>query len=389
MDFADEPDHVGLLRETVRRFVRERMPAQERQKWDREHRFPPELFRELAALGVCGLTVEEAYGGQGRDLLAAVAVIEELCRGGAFAAGPFIHCAFYGGINISENGSEQQKRALLPELARGERLFAYGLSEPDVGGDLASVRTLARRSDDGRRVVVNGFKRWCTGADFADTIYCLVRSEPDGKRYENLSLLLIPTDAPGLTVHPIDHINLRYTQSSDVILEDVEIPVEDVVGGEAGWNRGWRMLAGPALDVEKIEITAVTYGIARAAVEDAWAYAQERRQFGRPISGHQAVRHALVEARTKLQACRHMLYHATWLAQQGRPCSVETSMAKLFVAETAVEIGLTCQQVMGAYGLAEGHDMERHVRDLLGMPIVGGSSNMQKNNIANRLGLAG
>jgi alkylation response protein AidB-like acyl-CoA dehydrogenase len=101
------------------------------------------------------------------------------------------------------------------------------------------------------------------------------------------------------------------------------------------------------------------------------------------------VRHALVEARTKLQACRHMLYHATWLAQQGRPCSVETSMAKLFVAETAVEIGLTCQQVMGAYGLAEGHDMERHVRDLLGMPIVGGSSNMQKNNIANRLGLAG
>jgi alkylation response protein AidB-like acyl-CoA dehydrogenase len=389
MDFADEPDHVATLRETVRRFVRERMPPEERQRWDREHRFPRQLFRDLADLGVCGLTVDEAYGGQGRDLLAAVAVIEELCRGGAFAAGPFIHCAFYGGINISENGSEEQKRALLPELARGERLFAYGLSEPDVGGDLASVRTRAMRSDDGRRVVVNGFKRWCTGADFADTIYCLVRSGPEGKRYENLSLLLIPTDAPGLTVHPIDHINLRYTQSSDVILEDVEIPVEDVVGGEAGWNRGWSMLAGPALDVERIEITAVTYGIARAAVEDAWAYAQERRQFGRPISGHQAVRHALVEARTKLQACRHMLYHATWLAQQGRPCSVETSMAKLFVAETALEIGLTCQQVMGAYGLAEGHDMERHVRDLLGMPIVGGSSNMQRNNIANRLGLAG
>jgi len=389
MDFADEPDHVVTLRETVRRFVRERMPPEERQRWDREHRFPRELFRDLADLGVCGLTVDEAYGGQGRDLLAAVAVIEELCRGGAFAAGPYIHCAFYGGVNISENGSEEQKRALLPGLARGERLFAYGLSEPDVGGDLASVRTRAIRSDDGRRVVVNGFKRWCTGADFADTIYCLVRSGPEGKRYENLSLLLIPTDAPGLTVHPIDHINLRYTQSSDVILEDVEIPVEDVVGGEGGWNRGWGMLAGPALDVEKIEITAVTYGIARAAVEDAWEYAQERRQFGRPISGHQAVRHALVEARTKLQACRHMLYHATWLAQQGRPCSVETSMAKLFVAETALGIGLTCQQVMGAYGLAEGHDMERHVRDLLGMPIVGGSSNMQKNNIANRLGLAG
>jgi alkylation response protein AidB-like acyl-CoA dehydrogenase len=148
------------------------------------------------------------------------------------------------------------------------------------------------------------------------------------------------------------------------------------------------MLAGEALDVEKLEITAVTFGIAQAALEEAWQYAQERRQFGRPISGHQAVRHALALARTRLEACRHMLYHGAWLASEGRPCSVETSMAKLFVAETAVEIVLECQRVMGAYGLAEGYDMERHVRDILGMPIVGGSSNMQKNNIANRLGLA-
>ncbi len=166
------------------------------------------------------------------------------------------------------------------------------------------------------------------------------------------------------------------------------MPIENLVGGRSGWNRGWGMLVGEALDVEKIEITAVTYGIARAAVEEAWEYAQERRQFGRPISGHQAVRHALVDARTRLQACRHMLYHAAALAQARRPCSVETSMAKLFVAETAVQIALACQQVMGAYGLSEGHAMERHVRDLLGMPIVGGSSNMQRNNIANRLGLA-
>jgi alkylation response protein AidB-like acyl-CoA dehydrogenase len=168
----------------------------------------------------------------------------------------------------------------------------------------------------------------------------------------------------------------------------VELPPEAIVGGEAGWNQGWGMLAGRALDVEKLEITAVTFGIAQAAVEEAWTYAQERKQFGRLISGHQAVRHRLVEARTRLEACRHMLYHAAWLANEGRPCSVETSMAKLFVADTAVEIGLACQRVMGAYGLAEGHDMERHVRDLIGMPIVGGSSDMQKNNIASLLGLA-
>jgi len=387
--FTDEPEHIAILRDTLRRFVAAEMPRDQVRQWDREHRFPPELFRKLAALGVCGLTVDEAYGGHGRDLVAAVAVIEELCRGGAFAAGPFIHCAFYGGINISENGSEAQKRALLPKLAQGELLFAYGLSEPDVGGDLASVTTRARRSEDRRHLVLNGVKRWCTGADWADYIYCLVRSDDDAPRYQNLSFVLVPKGTAGVRVHPIGHANLRYTQSCDVFFEEAQVPIENLVGGEAGWNRGWRMLAGKALDVEKLEITACAFGIAQAAVEEAWEYAQQRVQFGRPISAHQAVRHALVEARTQLEACRGMLYRGAWLAQQGRPCSVETSMAKLFVADTAVEIAIACQRVMGAYGLAEGHDMERHVRDLLGMPIVGGSSNMQKNNIANRLGLRG
>ncbi|MCP4007422.1 MAG: acyl-CoA/acyl-ACP dehydrogenase [bacterium] len=387
--FADEPEHIGLLRETLRRFVAEEMKPEWVREWDREHRFPRELFRKLADLGVCGLTIDEEFGGAGRDLVAAVAVIEELCRAGSFAAGPFIHCAFYGGMNISENGSPTQKRELLPKLARGELLFAYGLSEPDVGGDLASVRTTARLSDDGRHLVLNGMKRWCTGAEFADYIYCLVRSDEQAERYRNLSFVLVPTDLPGIEIQPIEHVNLRYTLSSDVAFDDVKVPIDLVVGGEESLNRGWKMLAGRALDVEKLEISAVSFGIAQAAVEEAWAYAQERQQFGKPISGHQAVRHSLVEARTRLEACRHMLYNAAWLANQDRPCSVEASMAKLFVADTAVEIVLACQRVMGAYGLSEGYDMERHVRDILGMPIVGGSSNMQKNNIANRLGLAG
>ncbi len=385
--FTDELEHIGLLRDTMRRFVENEMPREKREQWDRDHVFPKDVFAKLAATGVCGLTISEEYGGQGPDIVGAVAVIEELCRGGPFMAGPFIHTAFYGGVNMSENGSAQQKAELLPKLAKGEITFAYGLSEPDVGGDLASVRTSARMEDDGKSIVIKGSKRWCTGADFADYIYCLVRSgEPDA-RYKNLSFVLIPTDTPGLSMHPIDHMNLRYTLSSDVFFDDVRLPVENIVGGPDMWNKGWKMLAGPALDVEKIEITAVTFGIAQAAVEEAWEYAQEREQFGKPICAHQSVRHALADARTKLQACRHMLYHGAWLAQEGRPCSVETSMAKLFVADTAVDVVLTCQRVMGAYGLSEGHDMQRHVRDIVGMPIVGGSSNMQRNNIANRLGL--
>jgi alkylation response protein AidB-like acyl-CoA dehydrogenase len=249
-----------------------------------------------------------------------------------------------------------------------------------VGGDLASVKTRAWREGD--EIVVRGAKRWCTGADFADYFYCLVNSDAEAGRYKNLSFLLIPRTAPGVTITPIEHVNLRYTLSSDVHFDDVRLPVSAIVGGEAMWNQGWKLLAGRALDVEKLEVAAVTYGIAAAAVDEAWTYAQERTQFGKPIAQHQAIRHKLVTARTKLAACRHMLYQAAHLANTGAPCAIETSMAKLFLADTGVEIALACQQVMGAYALSDAYDIERNVRDLLGMPIVGGSSDMQRNNLA-------
>jgi alkylation response protein AidB-like acyl-CoA dehydrogenase len=387
MYFQDEPKHITMLRENMRRFVERELPRDKVRAWDQQCHTPLEVFRKLAETGVCGLTIAEEYGGVGQDIVAAVAVIEELAKRGGAAAGPFIHCAFYGGMNISENGSEAQKRELLPKLARGELLMAYGLSEPDVGGDLAAVTTTARQSDDGQTVIINGTKRWCTGTRFADYIICLVRSDTNAPRYRNLSLILIPINSPGISITDLHHLGLRYTPSTDVTFTNVAVPMDNVLGGADKWNEGWRLLAGRALDVEKIEITAVAVGIAAAAVEEAWEYAQTRVQFDKPIGAHQAVRHTLVEARTKLQACRHMLYHAAWLANEGKPCAVETSMAKLFVGDTVVEIALACQQVMGAYGCTSDHDMERHVRDLLLMPIVGGSSNMQKNNLAARLGL--
>ena len=378
--FADEPGHIAELRETIRKFVAVHAPREARSDWDRRAVWPREAFRKLADLGVCGLTVDEAHGGLGQDLVAAIAVIDELARVGPALAGPFIHAAFYGGMNLSENGSPEQKAEWLPKLARGEAFFCYGLSEPNVGGDLASVETRARLEGD--TVVIDGAKRWCTGADWSDMIYCLVRSGPAEARYRNLSFVLIPTGAPGVSMQSIAHSNLRYTESQDVYFDNVRVPAANIVGGPEMWNQGWKLLAGRALDVEKLEITAVAYGIAAAAVGHAWAYAQERVQFGKPIAQHQAIRHKLVTARTRLAACRHMLYHAAWLADQGRPCSIETSMAKLYVADTGVEIALACQQVMGAYALSDAYDLERCVRDLLGMPIVGGSSDMQKNNLA-------
>ncbi len=383
--FAPEPDHITEIRRQLVRFVADHMPRGKRREWDLAHDWPRDLFRKIADMGLIGLTIPEEYGGQGQDIVAATAVIEELTQGGPFVTGPYIHAAFYGGMNISENGSPEQKAAMLPRIASGDMLLCYGLSEPDVGGDLASVGTTAVRRNG--RIVVNGAKRWCTGADWCDYIYCLVRSGPREERHRNLSFLLIPTDAPGISMTPIEHGNLRYTASMDVYFDNVELDESAIVGGPDSWNRGWQMLAGRALDVEKIEITAVAYGTARAAIEEAWRYAQEREQFGRPIAQHQAIAHKLINARTKLQAARHMLYHGAWLANQGLPCSIETSMAKLFVADTGVEIALACQQVMGAYALSDAYDMDRHVRDLLGMPIVGGSSDMQRNNLAKMMRL--
>lgn len=388
MNFAEEPEHIALLRRTVRSFVEREMPREKVRQWERDCEFQPQLFKKLAETGLCGITIDEEFGGSGRDIVGAVAVIEELCRRGSAAAGPFIHCAFYGGLNISENGSDEQKRELLPKLARGELLMAYGLTEPDVGGDLASVSTSARRTPDGEGVVINGTKRWCTGAGFADYIITLCNSDWTGKRYKNLTMVLVPTNTPGITIENIEHMGLRYAHSTDVIFDDVTVHTSNILGGPDAWNDGWRRLAGPSLDIERLEITACALGIVESAVADAWQYAQERVQFGKPISGHQAIRHELADVQTELQACRHMLYHAAWLANEGKPCSVESSMAKLFVAETGIKIVQRCQKIMGAYGCSPEYDMERYVRDMLLMPIVGGSSNMQRNNIAARLRLA-
>jgi alkylation response protein AidB-like acyl-CoA dehydrogenase len=381
----DEAEHVTQLRESVRRFVAAEMPREQARAWDRENHWPAEIHARLAALGVFGLTVPEAYGGSGPDISATMAVIEELAKRSTAIACSYIMGVCYAGMNLVESGSAAQRAELLPRLARGELLFAYGLSEPNVGGDLAAVETQARIEGDS--VVVNGAKRWCTGAHIADYIFCLVRSGAREEKYRNLSIVLVPPGAPGVTIAPLGHLGIRGVETKDVTFDEVRVPLANILGGPEKWGAGWSQLAGRALEVEKLELSACALGIATAAVEDATAYAQQRVQFGRKISAHQAIRHAIAEMRTRVQAMRHMLYHAAWLADRGRPCSVETSMAKLFCCEGAAEVAQAAMRVAGAYGLSDQFDFERYTRDAISLPIVGGSSNMQKNNIANRLRL--
>jgi len=380
-----DAEHVALLRETLQRFIRNEMPRELAREWDEQDIFPRDVFERLADLGVMGLTVPEEFGGSGPDVPATIAVIEELATRSIAVCSPFIQTTCYAGMNLVELGSDEQKRKLLPLVAAGKMIFAYGISEPDVGSDIAAVRTTARREGD--VVVINGAKRFCSGASFCDYIYTVVRSGPLEERHRNLSIVLIPPDVPGVTLEPQKALGMKGSSTSDVSFEDVRVPVENILGGADAWNLGWGQIVGPGLDVEKIEVAAMALGIARAAVEDAWAYAEEREQFGKRIASFQSIRHMLADARTRLEACRLMTYHAAALVGSGERADVATSMTKLFVTDEAVEIVLICQRVMGAYGYVRDHCMERYVRDVLGMPIIGGSSAIQRNNIANRLSL--
>jgi alkylation response protein AidB-like acyl-CoA dehydrogenase len=384
VDFSED-EETAALRNLLQRFIEREATAEMAERWDRDDHIPREMLARLAELGVCGLTVPEEFGGMGRRVVATAVTVVELAKRSTALAGLYIMNACYGSLNIAMEGTAEQKQRFLPSLAKGEMLFAYGLSEPDVGADLASVKTRAERRDD--KAVINGQKRWCTGAGIADYILMLVRSGDPEARYKNLSLVMVPTDAPGVTIESISTMGVRGLPTNDVILEDVEVPFANVLGGEPHWNDGWSLLAGPALEIEKLETPALALGVAEAAVAEAWEYSQQRKQFGAPICTFQSVRHMLSDVQTKLQACRLMLMSAAWKVDQGQASAVDTSMAKLFVSDTARDIVLTCQQILGAYGYAHGFAMERHVRDVLVMPIWGGSSAIQKNNIANLMRL--
>lgn len=381
----EEPEHITMIRDTIRRFVEAEMPRELARKWDKENHFPREVFDKLAALGMMGLTVEEEYGGSGRDIPATMVVIEELARRSMAVAVPYIMCSCYAGMNLAECASEEQKRELLPKVARGELRLAYGWTEPDVGADLASVKTTCVREGD--TLVINGAKRFCSGAEISDYIYALVRSGPAEARYKNLSIVLIPPTTPGVSITGIDCMGMKGAATTDVSFSDVRIPAANIIGGEAGWNHGWDCIVGSGLDVEKLEVAALALGIAEAAFDDSYEYVQEREQFGRIIGANQSIRHMLADMKTALHGCRLMMRHAAWLAQENKPCRLETSMTKLHICEVGKKVSLDAQTIFGAYGYAKDFDVERYVRESLLMPIIGGSAAIQRNNIVNWMGL--
>jgi butyryl-CoA dehydrogenase len=360
-----------MIRDAVRNFAREQLwPHAAR--WDREHTFPREAHKGLAALGAYGICVPEAYGGAALDYVTLALVLEEIAAGdgGTSTAISVTNCP----VNaiLMRYGSEAQKKQWLTRLAQGELLGAFCLTEPHVGSDASALRTTARREGDG--YVIDGVKQFITsGQNGQLAIVIAVTDKGAGKR--GMSAFLVPTDTPGYVMARLEEkVGQHSSDTAQIRFENCRIPAANLIGEE---GEGYR-IALSALEGGRIGIAAQSIGMARSAFEVALQYAKERESFGTAIFNHQAVGFRLAECATKLEAARQLVWHAASLRDAGKPCLKEAAMAKLFASEMAEEVCSAAIQTLGGYGYVNDFPVERIWRDVRVCQIYEGTSDVQK-----------
>jgi alkylation response protein AidB-like acyl-CoA dehydrogenase len=337
--------------------------------------------KKMGPLGLLGLEVPEAYGGAEMDAISATIAVEEM---GWACGSTALAISAHNGLALGpivRYGSDELKEAWLPRLATGEgKLGCLALTEPGAGSDLqGGVRTTARREGD--EWVVNGNKMWTTNASIADMIVVLCRTDPDGGS-RSLSHILVPTDAPGVTIAPPEKkMGLMGSPTHAVSFDNVRVPAGNLVGEE---GRGLQQTLA-TLDHGRISIGALALGIAQAAYESALNYAHERQTFGQPIAHYQAVQWMLADAATEIQAARLMVYWAAWLKEQGQPITQAASMAKLFATEVSERVCRNAVQIHGGYGYSREFEVERMYRDTRLMTIGEGTSEIQRLVIARHI----
>ena len=367
-----------MIRDALRSFAQERL-APQAARWDREHHFPKDELKELAALGAFGVAVPEEYGGAGLDYVALAVVLEEIAAGD-------------GGIStiISVNNcpvcsiammyaSEEQKQRWLRPLAQGELLGAFALTEPHTGSDAAALRTTATR--DGDDYVINGAKQFITSGKHGDVaIVMAVTDKAAGKK--GISAFWVPTDAPGYIVAGIEQkMGQHSSDTAQLVFDNCRIPKQNLIGEE---GMGYK-IALSGLEGGRIGIASQSVGMARAAYEAALAYAKERTSFGKPIFEHQAVQFRLAGMAMQIEAARQLILHAASMKDLGVPCLKEAAMAKLFASEMAERVVSDAMQVFGGYGYVTGFPVERIYRDVRVCQIYEGTSDIQKILIARAL----
>jgi butyryl-CoA dehydrogenase len=356
------------FRRTVARFVdTEVVPAAA--EIDERAEFPRALFRRIGELGYFGLRYPEKYGGAEADMVTYCLFAEELGRGSMSLAAAAAMQSLMGTSFIYRYGSEALRQRYLVPALRGELVATFALTEPNAGSDVASITTRAERRGD--RWVLRGAKTWVTNAPVADVLTVAAKTSPE-RGLRNIALFLLDrATMPGIVVgKKIEKMAVRASETGEIVLEDVEVPGEHLLGGETG---GVDKIGGILAEI-RIMTAALSVGLARAAYEAALAYARERQAFGKPIVEHQAIGFKLADMLTALHAAVLMTYQAAGALDAGRPVGREAAMAKLFASETAVRIADEAARIFASYGLAAEYPVQRYFRDARFLLPGGGTS---------------
>jgi short/branched chain acyl-CoA dehydrogenase len=367
-----------LVRDTVRKFAESRI-APLAAELDREHRFPYDLVAQLAELGLMGMTVPEEYGGAGADTVAYAVAVEELTRIDSSVAITVAAHHSLGTLPIFYFGNEEQKQEWLPQLASGQKLAAFGLTEPGAGSDAGATRTTAELRDG--EWVVNGSKIFITNAG-TDITACVTITARTGEN--EISNLIIPNGTTGYEISaPMEKMGWHASDTRELSFRDCSLPEGNLLGprGE-GFNQFLEILDGG-----RISVAAMAVGLAQGAFDLAAAYAKEREQFGRPISKFQAVQFRLADMATEIEAGRNLVYKAAWTKDQGRPFGKEAAIAKLYTGEMSNRVVNWALQVHGGYGYMDEFAISRLYRDQKILEIGEGTNEVQRMVIARHLGL--
>ena len=367
-----------LVRRTVREFAESRI-APVAEELDREHRFPYDLVSELAELGLMGMTIPEEYGGGGADTVSYAIAVEELTRVDSSVAITVAAHHSLGTLPIYYFGNEEQKREWLPQLASGEKLAAFGLTEPGAGSDAGATRTRAELRDG--HWVVNGSKIFITNAG-TDITACVAITARTGE--DEISNLIVPNGTPGYEIsQPMEKMGWHASDTRELSFRDAAVPEGNLLGPR---GEGYRQFL-EILDGGRISVAAMGLGLGQGAYDLAHAYAREREQFGRPIARFQAVQFRLADMATELEAARGLVYKAAWLKDAGRPFAKEAAIAKLYTGEMSNRVVNWALQLHGGYGYMDEFPISRLYRDQKILEIGEGTNEVQRMVIARHLGL--
>jgi alkylation response protein AidB-like acyl-CoA dehydrogenase len=367
----DLTDEQRLIRETARDFADREIIPRARENY-RKERFDLELVKKIADMGYLGAPVSEEYGGRGLDYVSYGLVVEEIGRADSSARTVVsVQTSLVAG-SIEQWGTDAQKTTILPKLCSGEWLGCFGLTEPGTGSDAASVATRATKQDGGWKI--SGSKMFISLGNNATVAMIFAQTDPE-RKHRGIACFLVPTDRPGFSAQEIHgKLGLRASDTAELALDEVEVSDDEMLG-EIG--DGFK-IAMSALDRGRYSVAAGCVGIAQGCVNESVKYAKERRQFDRPVASFQLVQELIAEMVVDAEAARLLVWRAGHLKDQGRPSTLETSIAKYHATEAAVRCANNAIQVHGGYGYIDEYPVERYMRDARVTTLYEGTSQIQK-----------